>query len=211
MFETGIRTPLTNALAGAMVAVWLLVTLFVSDNRAIMDAGFIPASIGGSISQPVPAFLTPLTSAFLHGGLMHLFFNLIMFVFCGRWVESALGPRLMGILFVVGAYVAAFAQWAVNPDSTIPMIGASGAISAIVGAYALMFSQKKTKAIGPLSAYSVRVLWLAAGWVGLQLLIGLAYNDSAGGGIAIWAHIGGFASGLLLARPMLKHRYRANI
>ena len=205
---TNIPTPLTHALAGAMVVVWVLVALSIGESRAAMDAGFIPASISGAVTQPIPAFLTPLTSSFLHGGLMHISFNLIMLIFCGRWVESALGAKLTGILFILGAYAAALTQWAVDPNSTVPMIGASGAISAFVGAYALMFSQKKTNAIGPFSAHSVRILWLAAAWIVLQLLIGVAYGAEDGGGIAIWAHIGGFVAGLLLARPMLRHRYR---
>ena len=109
---TNIRTPLTHALAGVMVAVWLLVGFTIGEGEAAMIAGFIPASIGGAVTQPVPAFLTPLTSAFLHTGAMHIIFNMIMMIFCGRWVETALGARLTGILFVVGAYVAALTQWA---------------------------------------------------------------------------------------------------
>ena len=206
---TGTRTPLTNALALAMVLAWVLVAFFVGENIAAVEAGFIPAAVGGQIVQPVPAFLTPLTSTFLHSGVMHIIFNLVMLVYCGRWVESAIGSGLTASLFAVGAYVAAAAQWIAGPQSIVPVIGASGAISAIVGAYALMFSQRKTKAFGPLSAHAVRILWLAAGWIGVQLLIGLAYNDGTGQTtIAIWAHIGGFVAGLLLARPMLKHRYR---
>lgn len=209
MFEDGTRTPLTNALVVAMVIVWVLVALIVGVGQAAMDAGFIPAAVGHDIGQSVPAFLTPLTSSFLHGGLMHLFFNSVMLVFCGRWVESVLGSGLTGILFLVGAYAAAFAQWLPDPQSMVPVIGASGAISALVGAYALLFSQKRVKAIGPVSAHQVRMLWLAAAWIGVQLLVGLTFNEGgAGGGIAIWAHIGGFIAGLLLARPMLAYRYR---
>lgn len=135
MLIAGTRTPLTNTLAIAMVLAWVLVALFVGESVAAVEAGFIPATISGQLNQPVPAFLTPLTSTFLHSGAMHIIFNLIMLVYCGRWVESAIGSALTAGLFAVGAYVAAAAQWVVDPDSIVPVIGASGAISAIVGAY----------------------------------------------------------------------------
>lgn len=206
MFENSTRTPLTNALAVAMIVVWVLVAISVGVGQAAIDAGFIPASVGRDIGQAVPVYLTPLTSSFLHGGMMHLFFNCVMLVFCGRWVESVLGSRLTGALFLIGAYAAAFAQWLPEPESMVPVIGASGAISALVGAYAMMFSQKRVEAIGPVSAHQVRILWLAAAWIGIQLLIGLTFNEGgSGGGIAIWAHIGGFLTGLLLARPMFAY------
>ena len=87
------------------------------------------------------------------------------------------------------------------------MIGASGAISAVVGAYAVFFSQQKVRAIGPFSPLVVRIAWLAAAWIFVQALIELATFGSPTR-IAIAAHIGGFVTGLILARPMLLWRYR---
>lgn len=204
--------PATHGVAALTIAVSLGTMVWPGLGEAALQGGFIPAALGGEsgIVQAVPALLTPITSAFLHSGFLHLAFNLIMLVYCGRQVEAALGSRLWLLLYGVGIYAAAAAQWMADPDGIIPMIGASGAISAIVGAYAAMFNQQQVSAVGPLSSYWVRILWLAAAWIGLQLLIGLASGgDVSGSSIAIWAHIGGFVIGLLLARPLLKHRYRA--
>lgn len=204
--------PATHGVAALTIAVSLGTMLWPGIGEAAVQGGFIPAALssGSGILQAVPAFLTPVSSAFLHSGFLHLAFNLIMLVYCGRQVEAALGSRLWLLLYGVGIYAAAVAQWVADPQSIVPMIGASGAISAIVGAYAAMFNQQQVSAVGPLSSYWVRILWLAAAWIGLQLLIGLASgNDVSGSSIAIWAHIGGFVAGLLLARPLLKHRYRA--
>ena len=87
------------------------------------------------------------------------------------------------------------------------MIGASGAISALLGAYALLYGQRRASVGNPRFGNALNVLWLAAAWVGLQLLIGLAMSGPDGG-IAIGAHIGGFIAGLALARPLLLWRYR---
>ena len=87
------------------------------------------------------------------------------------------------------------------------MIGASGALSAVVGAYALLFGQSRARAIGQFSAGVVHVVWLAAAWIGIQLMIGVA-GLGGFGTIAIGAHIGGFLAGLAMARPLLLWRYR---
>ncbi len=204
------RYPAIHGLAAVTSLVSLVTMIWPGIGASALAGGFIPASWGGDVSvhQLVPALLTPITSAFLHGGVLHLVFNLIMLVFCGRQVEAALGGRATLILYAIGMYAAALVQWAAYPASQVPVIGASGAASAIVGAYAAMFTQQKVTPIGPVSGYMVRVLWLAAAWIGLQLLFGFATGSDQGGGIAIWAHIGGFLAGLFLARPLLKRRYR---
>jgi len=119
-------------------------------------AGFIPARLiepallagMGLPIPPVPVWLTPLTSGFVHAGWLHLIFNLMTLLFCGRQVEEVLGGRLLLVLYIIGAYAAAAGQWALAPHSTVPMIGASGAISAIIGAYALIYSNQEVRAIG---------------------------------------------------------------
>jgi membrane associated rhomboid family serine protease len=122
-------------------------------------------------------------------------------------ILSILGVGPLAFLYVVGAYLAAGGQYLIDPASPIPMIGASGAISAIIGVYALLFSRNEVKRIGPIPAHWVRALWLAVAWTGVQWMVGLA---SAGSGYAIaWAaHVGGFLAGLALARPLLSWRYR---
>jgi membrane associated rhomboid family serine protease len=112
------------------------------------------------------------------------------------------------VLLLAGAYAGAFAQFLANPQSPMPMIGASGAISAVIAVFALLFSSSQAPAIGPIPSHWVRALWLAAAWIGVQLMIGFA-GGSGFGAIAIWAHVGGFLAGLLLARPLLRWRFSA--
>ena len=197
----------TQGIAIGTAIVFLFLWLAGWLELASLQGGFIPARLTANIALPgaVPVLLTPITATLIHAGLLHLALNMFMLVFCGRFVESVIGGGPNLVLYVVGAYAAAFAQWAVGPLSTVPMVGASGAISATVGAYAVFFSRARVKAIGPFSPFVVRVVWLAAGWVFLQSLFGLAFG---GGRIAIAAHVGGFIAGLALARPLLLWRYR---
>lgn len=200
----------TVVLGVATVAAWAIVAATGRQDDAIILGAFIPARVGGVIdlAGSVPVWLTPLSALFLHGGLMHLGFNLLMLAFCGRYVEVALGARGIGILYVAGAYAAAAGQFALGPLSTSPMIGASGAISALLGAYALLYGERRATVANRRLNAAVNIAWLAAAWIGLQLLVGLAMSDGKQG-IAIGAHIGGFLAGLALARPLLLWRYRA--
>jgi membrane associated rhomboid family serine protease len=169
--------------------------------------GFIPAVAGGGAALPagvaaLPIWLTPLSATLVHGGWAHLALNLVMLVYCGQQAERPLGGPAIALLYVVGAYAAAAGQWVQGPGATVPMIGASGAISAVVAAYALLYGRRR-KGVSELT----HVLWLGAAWTGIQLLIGLAGMGGAME-IAIGAHIGGFLAGLALARPLLLWRYR---
>lgn len=183
------------------------------DSAAVV-AGVLPARFGNpqllAGMAAVPVWLTPLSCTLIHGGWLHIAFNMLMLLFCGRQVEHVLGRWLLLLLYVVGAYAAALAQWAIDPGSTNPMVGASGAISAIMGTYALLYSQQKVRAIGPISANVVRILWLAAGWIAIQLMVGLVTSGGQSdlGVIAFAAHIGGFLAGLLVTRPLLRWRFR---
>ncbi|WP_339827865.1 rhomboid family intramembrane serine protease [uncultured Parasphingorhabdus sp.] len=205
---------LTNGLIIANVLIYLVIWIFGWQQDALLRGGMFPIRLSGELIDVsaygwlVPAWLTPLSSAFLHSGLLHLGFNMLMLLFCGRFVEQALGPKLMAILYVVGAYAAAFAQYAVESDSMVPMIGASGAISAVLGAYALLFARNKVNPVGPIPGYVVRIVWLTLAWIGIQLMVGLATSGNLQG-IAIFAHIGGFVAGLVLTRPLLEWRFRS--
>jgi membrane associated rhomboid family serine protease len=199
----------TRGIMIVTVLAWGAVTLGGWTDVAVQWGGFIPLRLTDDVKgfSPIPALLTPLSAALLHGGLFHLAMNMVMLWFCGRQVEQVVGSKVILPVYVIGAYAAALAQYALNTSSPVPMVGASGAISALIGVYAVMFSRSETKAIGPIPAYWVRVLWLAAGWTGLQWLIGLS---GMGGSmpIAIGAHIGGFLAGVLMVRPLLRWRYR---
>ena len=203
------RVTVAITVATAVAAIGFLLSGALGE--VAFGAGFVPVRVAGAalpagLPLVVPTVLTPLTATLVHGGIGHLAFNLIMLVYCGRSLERAIGGVALTILYIVGAYAAAAAQWAIEPSSAAPMIGASGAISAIVGAYALLYGENRAKALGPVPAGVVHVAWLAAGWVGVQLLIGVA--GLGGVTVAIAAHIGGFVAGLALARPLLLWRYR---
>ena len=201
----------TVVIAAATVLVSALLILTGMLSQAAIGAGFIPLRVDGAVlpsglSVAVPLWLTPLTATLIHGGWAHLAFNLLMFVFCGRETERAVGAGGIVVLYIFGAYAAAAMQWVFSPASALPMIGASGAISAVVGAYAVLFGKRRTKRMGPVPAHIIHIVWLAAAWIGIQLLIGFA--GMGGVTVAIGAHIGGFVAGLVLARPLLGWRYR---
>ena len=200
---------LTQILLWVTTLAFLLLWATGKSDAAAYLGGFIPGRISGfvTLDGAMPVWLTPLTATLLHSSLFHLGFNLLMLAFCGRFVESVIGAGPFAVLYGVGAYAAAGAQYFAGPLAPEPMIGASGAISAVLGAYALLFSQQEVRAIGPLSSTTVRVLWLAAAWIVVQALFAVAMAGAAIH-IAIAAHIGGFIAGLLLARPLLLWRYR---
>jgi membrane associated rhomboid family serine protease len=204
--------PATTILTMATCAAWLVVALFALGNAVAVCAGFVPATVLNSVGAPpglflLPFWITPLTSTLVHDGILHLALNMVMLVICGRLLERTIGSWGVVALYVVGAYVAAAGEWVLAPGSLVPTISASGAISALVGAYALLFANQPVPRIGPIPPRVVRVLWLLAAWVAIQLLIGFA-TSVGGPTIAIGAHIGGFIAGLLLARPLLLWRYR---
>jgi membrane associated rhomboid family serine protease len=200
--------PVTLAIAALTAAAWLIAWMGGWQEAAAIGGGFIPARVGlAGDTLPVPALLTPLTATLVHSGFAHLFLNLIILLFCGRSVERVLGGGGIVILYLVGAYAAAAAQYAVGPGETVPMVGASGAISAVLGAFALLFGRNKVKVAHPGLALVLHALWLAAAWVGLQILIGFTFETS-GLRIAVAAHIGGFLAGLALARPLLLLKWR---
>ncbi|WP_449472158.1 rhomboid family intramembrane serine protease [Sphingobium chungangianum] len=206
---------MTNGIAVITFAAFLILSLTGQVGTAAILGGFIPARIDDSQLfagvVAVPVWLTPLSCTLIHAGWLHIGFNLLMLVFCGRQVEQVLQMRAVLILYIAGAYGAALLQWAAGPASPSPMVGASGAISAILATYALLYGQRTVRRIGPFSANFLRVIWLAAGWIILQLMIGVASSRGGLGDlgqIAIAAHIGGFLVGLVLTRPLLLWRFR---
>lgn len=199
---------MTLAIAAATALAFLLPEMAGLQMRAASWAGFLPYRFGFDGYAPgVPVWLTPLTATLVHAGWIHLAFNLLILLFCGRAAEGVLGPASMAILYALGAYAAAAGHYVLEPESTRPMIGASGAVSAVLGAYAMLFGRNKLSVRNATLALWLNALWLIAAWIGLQLVIGIA-SRSASIGIAIGAHIGGFLVGTALARPLLLFRYR---
>ena len=199
----------TGAILIVTSLAWAVVSYAGLTQQAAVLGGFIPARFGAGpvLNDAVPAVLTPLTATLLHAGLLHLVFNMLMLGFCGRFVEVALGKTGLLVLYVVGAYAAAAGQYLADPTSFSPMIGASGAASAVLGAYALLYGQHRAVAKGPFSAHLVNIAWLAIAWIGLQVLVSYA-SSGENVAIATAAHVGGFLAGLILARPLLLWRYR---
>jgi membrane associated rhomboid family serine protease len=205
----------TFAIAAVTALAWAIVEAAGQGAAVAELAGFIPARLSEAVLMPpgaVPAGLTPLSATLVHGGLAHLGFNLLIFVFCGRLVEASIGPASFVLLYVIGAYAAAGGQYLLDPHSIVPMIGASGAGSAVIGAYAVLYGKRRVKGWGPVPGRVLQISWLAVAWIVLQVLIGLSGfgmpGVPLGGTIAVAAHIGGFLVGLVLARPLLLFRYR---
>ena len=198
----------TAIIAIVTVAVSAIAILGGLDYFAVF-AGFIPARLSGLIdlTGALPAWITPLSSALIHGGWLHLFINMLMLVFAGSQVERVIGGAGLVFAYVIGAVVAALAQFLFDPSSPIPMIGASGAISALFGLYALFFGRPKQVTRNMRLNRWIHVLWLLATWVILQWMV--AYMAGGQGVmLATPAHIGGFIAGLLLQRPLLLWKYR---
>ena len=152
-------------------------------------------------------FLTPLTATLVHSNLIHLGFNLLILLWCGAQVERVLGATGLIVLYVAGAYAATAAQWGVDPLASVPMIGASGAISAVMGAFALSFGRAKPFTSNLMVNRWINVAWLLVAWTVLQAMMGWLGNQQ-GYLLATPAHVGGFAAGLLLQRPLLLWHYR---
>jgi membrane associated rhomboid family serine protease len=154
-----------------------------------------------------PVWLTPLTATLVHSNVVHLGFNMLILLWCGTQVERILGGFGIIVLYVVGAYAAAAAQWVINPLATSPVIGASGAVSAVIGAYALSFGRAKAVTNNLWLNRWINVVWLMVAWVLLQMAT-TWLAGTRGVLVATAAHVGGFAAGLLLQRPLLLWKYR---
>lgn len=199
----------TVAITALTALAWLIAAALNASDQAALALGFIPARLSGIpvLYAAMPAILTPLTCTLVHSGLIHLGFNLLVFVWCGTAVERVLGKTGLITLYLVGAYAAAAAQWLPDPTSTVPMVGASGAISAVIGAFALSFGRARQITSSPAANRWINAVWLMVAWVVLQLMMGWLAGGQ-GFLLAIPAHVGGFAVGLLLQRPLLLWRYR---
>ena len=188
---------------------WLLTYVAGLSDAAAIYMGFIPDRLSGAvlIGPAVPAVLTPLSATLVHAGLLHLGLNMLILMWCGTAVERILGPKGLIVIYLVSAYVAALAQWLVEPNAQIPMVGASGAVSGVIGAFALSFGQQKRIVASQSLNRALNVLWLLAAWIVLQLMTAMLAGMQ-GVLLATPAHVGGFLAGLALQRPLLLWRYR---
>ena len=193
------RTPyVTYALIAANVLVFLSYFSLFDDPRALnlffIEWGLIPVQL---TSEP----LDVVTSMFLHGGIMHLGGNMLFLWIFGDNLEDELGHLPFLGFYLVGGAAAALAQVFAEPGSTIPVVGASGAVAAVMGGYILLFPKARVDVFLFLFLFPLRA-WIVLGlWFGLQIVNGAA-ADPMGGGVAYWAHAGGFVAGLLMIVPL---------
>jgi membrane associated rhomboid family serine protease len=192
-----------------IVFVWQIGLAPQAAHRAVLDYGMVPAVLFGHAGSarhlhPLPAWATLFTSMFLHGGWLHLIGNMIYLWIFGKGVESAVGPARFLLLYLVCGAAAGLTQGAIDPTSTIPMVGASGAIAGALGAYLLLHPRGNVVVFVWLFVFvrfiTVPALILLGLWFLLQLMNALSPGDA---GVAFWAHVGGFIVGMLLV-PFLR-------
>jgi len=200
----------------ALIALCVVVYLWEWSLGKAMDPalnvlGFAPASFFSpqtSLSQYVglPAAATIFTSMFLHGGILHLAGNMLYLWIFGNNVEDAMGHIRFLLFYFACGVCAALTLAYIEPHSTVPMVGASGAISGVLAAYVLLHPRARVTVIVPLGIiiypFAIRAVWVVGLWFLMQL-INAAFSDPSQPGVAWWAHVGGFAAGLMLT-PILK-------
>jgi membrane associated rhomboid family serine protease len=211
------RTPVVTvaimAACGVVFGVELAVLAQGGDaalDRFLDAHGSIPAALvaalgrGDLLSRPV---LNVLTSMFLHAGWLHLLGNLLFLWIFGNNVEDRMGRLRFLLVYLAGGIAANAAQVLADPASDIPMIGASGAISAALGAYLVLFPRARIQSLVFLGFFyqlvAVPAIIVLGFWFLLQVVdgIGSLGATTAGGGVAFFAHVGGFVAGVLLALP----------
>ncbi|CAN5491210.1 rhomboid family intramembrane serine protease [soil metagenome] len=150
-------------------------------------------------ATPFPVYFNFLSSMFMHGGIAHIFGNMLFLFIFGDNIENLIGHFRFAAFYLLCGFAAAVAQIAVGPDSVIPMLGASGAISGVLGGYALMFPKNPVRAL-VFNFMTTIPAFVAIGiWIVYQLILGFL-TPSSGGGVAYAAHIGGFVTGLALIK-----------
>lgn len=150
-------------------------------------------------ATPLPVYFNFLSSMFMHGDIMHIFGNMLFLWIFGDNIENLIGHIRYAIFYIICGVAAALGQIVMDTDSIIPMLGASGAISGVLGGYLLLFPTRRVRAL-LFNIYTTVPAYVALGiWIGYQLLQG--YLSPAGtGGVAYAAHIGGFIAGLVLIK-----------
>jgi membrane associated rhomboid family serine protease len=149
-----------------------------------------------------PAWYTPVTSMFLHGGWFHLIGNMWFLWIFGNNVEDSMGHVRFAVFYLLCGLAAAGLQVAIDPDSAIPMVGASGAIGGVMGAYVMLYPKVRVYMLVFLgffvTTFTVPAMFMLGYWFLIQLVSGFTSLGNQGGGVAFWAHIGGFVAGGLL-------------
>jgi membrane associated rhomboid family serine protease len=188
------------------------ITLGTRLDLVIGRIAFAPATSVTAAGVPLltkASFEAILISMFLHGGLLHIGGNMLYLWIFGNNVEDAMGHVKYTLFYFICGFAAAFTMALMDPTSNIPVVGASGAISGALAAYVMLYPRARINVIVPLGIifypFKIGAVWVVGFWFILQL-VSAALADPTQPGTAWWAHVGGFAAGVLLT-PLLKSRY----
>ena len=199
------RTPfVTYALIAANIAIFLAYWFGLQSDYALNEFfytyGIVPQFVMSG--QNLPSLITHM---FLHGGWMHLAGNMLFLWIFGDNLEDLMGPVKFLIFYILAGFAAAALQVAADPSSQVPMVGASGAIAGVLGGYLLLFPRARVDVVIILiiifKVFPIPA-WIMLGlWFGIQVVSGVV-TPSDGGGVAYWAHAGGFVAGMILCIPL---------
>jgi len=209
------RTPFINiGLIGLNLAAFLYeVSLGPQVETLFFSYGIVPADVLTAFFgyQYIDAVVPFFTSMFLHGGLLHLAGNMLYLWIFGDNIEDKLGHARYLVFYILCGVVAGALHVFIDPGSIIPTVGASGAISGVLGAYLLLFPRARVLTVIPIFFFiqlaELPALFVLGFWFIMQFLYGmisLGYETGAMGGVAWWAHIGGFIAGVVLILPFRK-------
>jgi membrane associated rhomboid family serine protease len=214
-------TPLvTYAIIALNVAAWVFVQGLGSGMplaSSVCDLGLVPGELLGRVApgtafpmgdaiacvvDPDPSWATVFTHMFLHGGWFHLIGNMWFLWIFGNNVEDSMGHARFAVFYLLCGLAAAALQVASRPDSIVPMVGASGAIGGVMGGNVVLYPRVRVHMLVVLGFYvttfAVPALYMLGYWFLIQLVGGAASLRAEGGGVAFWAHVGGFAAGAVL-------------
>jgi len=234
-----LRTPLmTWLILGAMFAVWFVVQggglpgTEVELAKSVCNLGMVPgelthrARVGEGFwiipgqwacvvdRDPINIF-TPLISMFLHGGWSHILGNAIFFWVFGNNIEDSMGPGRFLVFYLLCGLIAAGTHVMMLPDSPIPTVGASGAISGVLGAYLVLYPRVRVNMLFPpfiFRTFAIPAWIVLLYWFGLQAFTAYAsqVNAQVSNGVAVWAHVGGFVAGMVLIKLFENRRLVAD-
>lgn len=206
--------PIVNwLLIGGNILVFLFEVSLGRDADVLIDAfGVVPARLLAVLN--LGQVLTIFTSMFLHGGWLHLLSNMLALYIFGDNVEDRVGHGRYLVFYLICGLIAALTHIAFNSGSRVPTIGASGAISGVLGAYFILYPRARVFTLIPLFILPWFVEIPAIVYLGFWFLsqlfngaLSIVSGAQAFGGVAFWAHVGGFLAGLLLVKPFEQRRY----
>jgi membrane associated rhomboid family serine protease len=218
---------------GTIIALNVLVWIFVQGAgstvalaKSVCELGLIPGELTLSLppgtrfpmgdklvclTDPGRQVSHLITSMFLHGSWMHLLGNMWFLWIFGNNIEDSMGRLRFIVFYLLCGLAAAFGQIVTNPDSAIPMVGASGAISGVMGGYLILYPNVRVYAMVPLGFFLTSVAlpaWVMLGyWFLIQFVSGLLIMAGDMGGVAFWAHVGGFVAGIVLIKLFVRDDY----